>query len=182
MKDHKIVQGVKLILEGLEVDVNDRNYIKTPWRYLETLKELFNKRPQFPPVFREEMNEMVTMKGHVAWTLCPHHLLPVHLITHVAYVPRGGVIGLSKMARVVEAVLTKPRLQEELTHEVVDALMNNIDPKPLGAGCVVEGEHLCMKMRGIKTNARVVTSAMRGVLLEKPEARAEFLSLCLNGR
>src|SRR5262245_43589868 len=181
MKDHLILQGVKLMLMGLEVNPNDRNYIKTPHRVLSTFKELFDKPSTFPPVFEEKYDEMVVMRHHSTWTLCPHHLLPVSLDISIAYIPKGGVVGLSKMARIAEMCLAKPMLQEELTHEIADAMMNNIQPVPAGAGCVVEGDHLCMRMRGVKTKGRVTTSAMRGALLEKPEARSEFLALVRNG-
>ena len=177
MNEAKIVQGVKLILEGLEVDTKDRNYIKTPFRVKDMLKELFTKPAQFPQVFEEKYDEMVVLCGHKTWTLCPHHLLPVELTIHIAYIPQGGVVGLSKMARIAEAYLSKPTLQETLTHDVADGMMNNIKPNPLGAACVIEGAHLCMRMRGIKTTSRVVTSAMRGSFLTKPEARQEFLAL-----
>jgi GTP cyclohydrolase I len=177
VKDAKIVQGVKLILEGLEVDTNDRNYIKTPYRVLDLLKELFGKKPQFPPVYVENYEQMVVMRGHVMWTLCPHHLLPTQFTVHIAYIPNGAVVGLSKLARIAEGCSTKPVLQEAFTNEVADKLMTGITPAPKGAGCIVEGMHLCMQMRGVKSPGRVVTSAMRGVLLTKPEARQEFLSL-----
>jgi GTP cyclohydrolase I len=177
VNEHKIIGGVQLILEGLGVDLKDRNYIKTPWRVLELYRELFNKKFTFPPVYEERYDEMIIMRHHQTWTLCPHHLLPVHLDISVAYVPNGGVVGLSKLCRIAESVLNKPAMQESITHDIADALMKNINPTPLGAGCIVRGEHLCMRMRGVKTSGSVVTSAMRGVLLQKPEARAEFLAL-----
>lgn len=180
MKDHLIVQGVKLILQGLEVNTNDRNYIKTPHRVLDAYKEMFTRRTEFPPVFEEKYDEMVVMRHHTAWTLCPHHLLPVLLDISVGYVPNGGVVGLSKLARIAEMHLTGPILQETATNGIADDLINRISPPPLGAGVVIEGEHLCMKMRGLRTSGKVTTSAMRGSLLNKPETRAEFLALVRN--
>lgn len=177
MKDHLILRGVRLILEGLEVDVHDRNYIKTPHRVLDAYKEMFNHDTPFPPAFPETYNEMCVMRHHTAWGLCPHHLLPVHLDISIGYLPDGAVVGLSKLARVANHVLGKPMLQEAATHVIVDSLMTNIKPTPKGAGCVIEGQHLCMQMRGVKTPAKVSTSAMAGVFLSDPAARLEFLSL-----
>lgn len=182
MNEAKIINGVKLILQGLELDPTDRNYIKTPWRVLGVFKELFGKPTQFPPVYEEQYDEMIVMKHHTTWGMCPHHLLPVALDISIAYVPRGGVVGLSKMARIAEMCLSKPVLQESLTHQIVDTMMDKIKPTPNGAGCVVEGKHLCMAMRGVKSTGTVTTSAMRGVFLDKPATREEFLNLVRNSR
>lgn len=182
MKDHLIIQGVKLILKGLEVNTEDRNYIKTPWRVLDAYKEFFERKQAFPATFAEEYNEMVVMKGHETWAVCPHHLLPVHLTVSIGYVPNGTVVGLSKMARIADRCLVAPVLQELLTNQIADSIMNQIKPTPMGAGVVVEGEHLCMRMRGVKTAGTITTSAMRGAFFTKPETRAEFLALVRNGR
>lgn len=178
MKDHLIVKGIKFILEGLEVDTKDRNYVKTPWRVLEFYKEMFTNKPKsFPAVFKDDYSGMVLMRNHLTWTVCPHHLLPVRLKVHIAYIPAGGVVGVSKLARIVEAELTEPVMQETLTTKVADALMNNIQPTPIGAACIIAGEHLCMKMRGIRSAGDVITSAVRGVFLNKPAARDELMKL-----
>jgi GTP cyclohydrolase I len=177
MKDHLIIQGIKLLLQGLEVDVNDRNYIKTPHRVLEFYKEMFNHKTPFPPTFEETYNEMIIAKHHEAWTICPHHLLPVKLDISVCYIPKGGVVGLSKLMRIATTFLDKPIMQETLTHEVAQGLMEQINPTPAGAGVLITGEHACMQMRGIRTKSNIVTSAMRGVLLDNSAARMEFLSL-----
>jgi GTP cyclohydrolase I len=180
MKDHLILEGVKLILQGLEVDPNDQNYIKTPWRVLETYKELFNHVTPFPPTFKDAYTEMLVARHHKAWGMCPHHLLPVHLDVSIGYIPAGSVVGLSKLARIANHALGKPILQEAVTQDIVDSLMTKIKPTPKGAACVIEGQHLCMQMRGVKTPGNVVTSAMQGLFLTDPATRSEFLSLVRN--
>jgi GTP cyclohydrolase IA len=177
MKDHLILQGVKLILQGLEVDANDQNYIKTPWRVLDTYKELFNHSTPFPPTFTDGYTEMLVARHHTAWGMCPHHLLPVHLDISIGYIPNGAVVGLSKLARIANHAIGKPILQEAVTQDITRSLMSKIHPTPKGAGCVIEGVHMCMQMRGVKTPGNVVTSSMEGVFLTEPATRAEFLSL-----
>ncbi len=175
MIDRELIErGVGYILEGLGVDKNDRNFKDTPKRVANVYRELFESAPLDLPMYEEEYDEMVILRHHNAWGICPHHLLPVRYTISVGYVPTHGVVGLSKLARIVDAALDGPILQEALAPRIVYRLM---ELEALGAGCVVVGEHGCMRMRGVRTLGDVVTSAMRGVLLTKPEARAEFLSL-----
>lgn len=174
MDEHLIAYGVRYILKGLGVDTSDRNYHDTPARVVRFYKELFEKPPLQLPEFDEAHDEMVLLRHHETWGLCPHHLLPVRYTVSIGYLPGGRVIGLSKLARIVDAALDGPLLQEALAPRVVTQLMGI---GSLGAGCVVVGRHGCMQVRGIKTTGDVVTSCMRGVFLEKLEARAEFLSL-----
>jgi GTP cyclohydrolase I len=174
MRQDLIQRGVKLILEGMGVNLEDQNYKDTPGRVYRFYRELFEKKPLDLPTFEEATDEMVVLRGHRTWGLCPHHLLPVEYTVSVGYLPTGQVVGLSKLARIVEASLTGPLLQESLAINVVDKLQTL---KPLGSGCVVVGAHGCMRTRGIKTSGDVVTSAMRGVFLDKPEVRAEFFNL-----
>jgi GTP cyclohydrolase I len=180
MKDHLIIGGIKMLLQGLEVNVNDSDYIKTPHRVLEYYKEMFNHKPAFPPVYEETYSELIVARHHQAWTICPHHLLPVRLDISLGYIPRGGVVGLSKLMRIADHCLNAPIKQETLTDDIANAVMGRIKPSPIGAGVIIKGEHACMQMRGVRTSANVVTSAMRGAMFDKPEARSEFLQL-VNG-
>lgn len=174
MNEELIKEGVGMILQGLGVDESDRNFKDTPERVVRVYKELFESESLALPEYEEEYDEMVILRGHVSWGICPHHLLPVKYVSSLGYIPTRGVIGLSKLARIVDTAIDGPILQESLAPRIVDRLM---ELKALGAGCVVIGEHGCMRMRGVRTMGDVVTSAMRGVLLTKPEARSEFLNL-----
>lgn len=173
MKKNLIELGVRNILEGLEVDRNDRNYKDTPARVARVYEELFTS-PCDLRTFPETHDEMVVLRHHTTWGLCPHHLLPVQYDVSACYIPTGQVVGLSKIARIIDGVLDGPILQESFAPRVADTFMDN---GALGAGCIVVGRHGCMQMRGVKTTGDVVTSAMRGALLDKPAARAEFLAL-----
>ncbi len=174
MNEEKIEASVRLLLEGLEVDPNDRNYKDTPARVLRFYKELFETPDLDVPFFDEIYDEMVVLRNHTAWGVCPHHLLPVHYTVHCCYISSGRVMGLSKLARIVNTCIKGPMLQEALAVHVVKFLMASTAK---GAGCVVIGQHCCMQMRGVKTSGEVVTSAMRGALLTDLNARQEFLAL-----
>lgn len=175
MKDELIKQGVLLILKGLEVDLGDRNFLETPDRVLRVYKELFGQPRTEVRVFEEEHDEMVTLRNHRTWGLCPHHLLPVEYNISACYIPTDRVVGLSKIARIIDDANAGPCLQESIAPGIVDRLM--LSAGALGAGCVVAGRHGCMRMRGVKTSGDVITSAVRGALKDKAEARAEFLAL-----
>ena len=126
--------------------------------------------------FEEGHDEMVILRDIPFFSMCEHHFLPFHGSAHVAYVPRGRVVGISKIARLVDAVARRPQLQERLTSQIADTLIEALEPD--GVGVAVEAEHLCMTMRGIKKpGSRMVTSAMRGTFQSQDETRAEFLTL-----
>ena len=168
-----ILQGVKLILKGLGVDTQDRNFKTTPERYLKFIKNLFwNPRPVIT-TFSEQHDQMVIMRNHECWTLCPHHLLPVRFDLAVAYLPRGEVLGVSKLARLFDEINTMPLMQETATDLLCERIFELTGR--MGAGVVMRGEHLCMKMRGIKSPADIVTSKLMGVMSGNPQARNEFL-------
>ena len=131
-------------------------------------------------VFEEQHESMVLVRDIEIYSLCEHHLLPFYGRAHVAYLPRGKIVGLSKIARLVDIFARRLQVQERLTDQVADALMRTLEP--LGVGVVIEAFHLCMMMRGVeKQNSKTVTSAVRGVFREDPKTRNEFLRL-VHGR
>jgi GTP cyclohydrolase I len=127
--------------------------------------------------FEEDKHkEMVIVKDIPFESVCEHHFMPMHGTAHVGYIPNGRIVGISKIARVVEALARRPQVQERLTSQVADLLMEGL--KARGAAVVIEATHLCMTMRGVrKPGSRVVTSATRGIFRENPSTRAEFMSL-----
>ena len=125
--------------------------------------------------FEEDHHEMVLVKDIPFDSLCEHHLLPFQGRAHVAYVPNGRIVGLSKIARVVEEYARRPQVQERLTSQVADVMMDKLAPQ--GVGVVLESTHTCMTMRGIrKPGSLMVTSAVRGTFKSRRETRAEFMS------
>jgi GTP cyclohydrolase I len=127
-------------------------------------------------VFEEPYSEMVVVRDIELYSLCEHHMLPFHGRAHVAYVPDGRVVGLSKLPRLVDVFARRLQIQERLTTQIADALEQVLEPR--GVGVVIEASHLCMMMRGVeKQNSRTITSTMRGVFLSDPRTRAEFLAL-----
>ena len=129
-------------------------------------------------IFEDCHRNMVMVKDIEMYSLCEHHLLPFFGKVHVAYIPNGKIIGLSKMARLVEVFARRLQVQERLTEQIAQALWELVEPK--GAGVVVEAYHLCMMMRGVqKQNSKTITSAVRGSFLEDQMTRDEFLSLCM---
>jgi GTP cyclohydrolase IA len=153
----------------------------TPRRVAESYKELLwgmNKdaREVLAVTFEEDHHELVLVKDIPFYSLCEHHMLPFHGLAHVAYIPNGRVVGISKLARAVEIFSRRLQLQERLTSQIADALVDALEPT--GVGVVIEAVHLCMTMRGVrKPGSQTATSAMRGVFRENPASRAELLSL-----
>lgn len=179
MNTKLIEKGTALILEGLVGPEwqADANYQDTPSRVAAFYKEMFQTREYETTAFKEDQKQMVVLAHHIDYTMCPHHLLPVRLDISLAYLPNGSVLGLSKLVRLVKNHFEEPILQESLTDSIADELMRHPHPKPHGAGVLIYGEHACMQVRGVKTSSHVVTSAMRGAFLDKPEVREEFLRL-----
>lgn len=165
----------RLLTRGFGIDKADPNYRGTPARVAKMYAELFAPPRNNFRSFPDEHGGLVLLRNHRAFGVCPHHLLPYEMRVHVGYIPGRRVLGLSKLARVVESQLTAPILQEVLTDRVAYDLFTRTNAK--GAGCVVVGEHGCMRCRGVRTTGDVVTSAMHGVFLLNPTARAEFLTL-----
>ena len=128
-------------------------------------------------LFEETHNNMVLVKQIEVYSLCEHHLLPFFGKVHIGYVPNGKIVGLSKMARIVEVFARRLQVQERLTEQIAQAVWDLIEP--VGVGVVIEAQHLCMMMRGVqKQNSKTVTSAMRGTYLDDSMTRTEFLRLC----
>jgi GTP cyclohydrolase IA len=129
-------------------------------------------------VFEEEHHNMVLVKDIEMYSLCEHHLLPFFGKVHVAYIPDGRIMGISKAARLVETYARRFQVQERMTEQIAQSLWEIIEP--LGVGVIVEAYHLCMMMRGVeKQNSKTITSAMRGVFLDDQRTRDEFLRLCM---
>lgn len=177
-----IQEAVLTILRAIGESPEREGLVDTPRRIADMYEELFTGT-RFDPMelltvgFDEERHkEMVVVKDIPFFAMCEHHLLPFHGVAHVGYIPNGRIVGISKIARLVEALARRPQVQERFTSQVADLLMEGLRAR--GAAVVVEAEHLCMTMRGVKKpGSRVVTSATRGIFRENPSTRAEFLSL-----
>ena len=173
--------AVRALLLALGEDPDREGLRDTPRRVAAAFAETLGGRDVDIPAllsvgFDEGHDEMVILRDVPFFSTCEHHLMPFHGIAHIGYVPNGRVVGLSKLARLVDAVARRPQLQERLTAQIAELLMTTLQPQ--GAGVAVEAEHLCMQMRGIKKpGSRMLTSAMRGSFREQEATRAEFLSL-----
>ena len=177
----KIEEAVKMILEAVGEDVNREGLLDTPKRVSKMYAEMFSglqedPRDYFSTVFHEEHEELVLVKDIPFYSMCEHHLVPFYGKAHVAYIPKGGkVAGLSKLGRCVESVARRPQLQERITSTVADTIMEMLDPK--GVYVVVEAEHMCMTMRGLKKpGAKTITSVARGVYETDDVKRREIIS------
>lgn len=181
--DHqKIEQAVKMIIEAVGEDPTREGLLDTPKRVAKMYAEVFeglqlDPESYFDVVFGEDHEELVLVKDIPFFSMCEHHLVPFFGKAHVGYIPRGGrVTGLSKLARAVEAVARRPQLQERITSTVAKAIVNKLDPH--GVVVVIEAEHMCMTMRGVrKPGAMTITSAVRGCFEHDAAARAEVFSL-----
>jgi GTP cyclohydrolase IA len=169
------------LLTRFHEDPNRDGLVKTPERVEKAMEFLTQGYAQDPTsilqgaMFDVDYDEMVIVKDIEMFSLCEHHMLPFFGRVHVAYIPNGKVIGLSKIARLVEVFARRLQVQERMTKQIADAIQEAIAPQ--GVGVVIEARHLCMMMRGVeKQNSSTVTSAMRGVF-SKQSTRTEFLSL-----
>lgn len=172
-------KGVRLILQGMGVDLTESNFADTPQRVAKLYCEMLTPQQNNWRTFPSPTKGMIVLRNHTIHALCPHHLMPVSLRAFVAYIPRDSndakVLGLSKLARVVESCLTRPIMQEELGEEAVQRLYD--ETNALGAAVVLAGEHGCMKYRGIETTGDVATSHLRGIFQHSEQTRNEFLKL-----
>ena len=178
----KIASGVPEMLRMLGEDPTREGLIGTPQRWERAMKYLTSgyqtnlDEVVNGALFTVNFDEMVVVKNIEFFSLCEHHLLPFFGKIHVAYLPKGKVIGLSKMARLVDVFARRLQVQERLTTQIAETIQRAINP--LGVGVVVEARHLCMMMRGVeKQHSSAITSAMLGAFREEQETREEFLSL-----
>lgn len=181
MDEKKIQEGVRLILEGIGEDCTREGLLETPDRIARMYQEIFggmgkDAKEHLSKTFHVKNNEMVVEKDIVFYSTCEHHLLPFYGKAHIAYIPDGKVVGLSKLARTVEVFARRLQLQEQLTGQIADALMLYMCPK--GAMVMVEAEHMCMTMRGIKKpGSQTVTIARRGVFETDPTLEERFFRM-----
>jgi GTP cyclohydrolase IA len=177
----RIERAVREILLAIGENPDREGLLKTPNRVARAYGELVaglreDPRIHLRTVFHERYQEVVLLRDIPFHSICEHHLLPFMGRAHVAYLPDGRVVGLSKLARLVEGYARRPQVQERLTTQIADALMEELNP--IGAACVIEAEHTCMTIRGVKKHgATMVTSELRGIFKENPASRAEILSL-----
>jgi GTP cyclohydrolase I len=177
----RIEKAVREILFAVGENPDREGLLRTPNRVARAYGELMAGLQEDPKrhlktVFNERYDEVVLLRNIEFYSLCEHHLLPFTGKAHVAYLPDGKVVGLSKLARLVEGFARRPQVQERLTTQIADALMEEL--QPIGAACVIEATHTCMTIRGAKKpGAVMVTSALRGIFKENPSSRAEILSL-----
>jgi GTP cyclohydrolase I len=182
MDKKKIENAIKAILEAIGEDPSRHDLKDTPQRVAEMYEEIFSGVHQDPKkelevVLDQKHNEIILLKGIPLYSVCEHHLLPFIGRAHVAYIPKGGrVTGLSKIARVVDVLAKRLQVQERLTSQIAEIIMSKL--KPLGVMVVLEAEHLCMSMRGVKKpGTMTVTSAVRGIFKENHKTRSEALAL-----
>lgn len=177
----KIRRAMRLYLEGIGEDPDREGLAGTPDRIARMCEEIFggidrDPRELMRAVFTETYNDIVLVRDLAFNSMCEHHLLPFSGKAHVAYIPDGKVLGLSKFARLVELYARRPQVQERLTDQVADLIMEEL--APLGVAVVVDAVHSCMTSRGVrKPGSSVVTSALRGCFLTQPASRTEVLSL-----
>ncbi len=182
MSHHDLEEHVRAIVRAIDPEPAREGLARTPERVARAL-ELFTKGYAEDPraiingaLFTENYSEMIVLRDIDFFSLCEHHLLPFFGRAHVAYIPRQRIVGLSKLARLVEVFARRLQVQERLTTQIAETISEQLDP--LGVGVVLEGEHLCMRMRGVeKQNSVVTTSAMLGIFRNRQETREEFVSL-----
>lgn len=177
-----IEKAVALILRAIGESPEREGLLGTPRRIADMYEELFSGLREDPlPLltvgFEEEKHkEMVVVKDIPFASVCEHHLMVFHGLAHVGYIPDGRIVGISKIARLVEILARRPQVQERLTSQIADLLMEGLHPR--GAAVVIEATHLCMTVRGVKKpGSKIVTSATRGIFRENPSTRAEFFAL-----
>lgn len=177
----KIEEAVKLLLEGIGEDVTREGLAGTPGRIARMYAEIFSGMEEdaeehLSRVFTVDNHEMVLEKDIVFYSMCEHHMLPFYGRVHVAYVPNGKVVGLSKLARTVEVYARRLQIQEQMTSQIADAIMEHLSPQ--GVMVVVEAEHLCMTMRGVKKpGSQTVSIATRGVFAKNEMLQNRFFQM-----
>src|SRR5262245_8879013 len=182
MPDQEIEKHVRALLRALDPEPTREGLRRTPERVARALAFLTKGHEEDPhavingALFTEDYSEMIVVKDIDFYSLCEHHILPFFGKAHVAYLPNGRIVGISKLARLVEVFARRLQVQERMTSQIASTICDQL--RPLGVGVVLEAEHLCMRMRGIeKQNSVVMTSAMLGVFRERQETREEFMNL-----
>jgi len=182
MDKKKIEKAVREILEAIGENPKRKDLLSTPQRVAEMYEEIFSGMKQDPQkelevILDQKHEEIILLKGIPLYSVCEHHLLPFLGKAHIAYIPKGGrVTGLSKLARVVDILSKRPQVQERLTTQIAEIIMSKL--KPQGCMVVIEAEHMCMSMRGVKKPGTLtVTSAVRGVFKKNEKTRSETLAL-----
>lgn len=175
----RIAQAMREIIAAVGEDGQREGLLGTPERVARMYAEVFAGLSEDPiellqAGFEEGYDEMIVVRDISFFSMCEHHFLPFFGVVHIGYVPRGRVVGISKLARVTDIFARRPQLQERLTTQIADAIVQGLDP--IGVGVVVEADHLCMAMRGIKKpDSRIITSVNRGCFRTDAKTRAEFL-------
>ncbi|MBR3770464.1 MAG: GTP cyclohydrolase I FolE [Lachnospiraceae bacterium] len=181
MDKNKIEQGVRLILEGIGENPEREGLLGTPDRIARMYEEIFagigqDAKEPLSKTFTAANNEMIIEKDITFYSTCEHHFMPFYGKAHVAYIPNGKVVGLSKLARTVEVYAKRPQLQEQLTSQIADALMEFLQPQ--GAMVMIEAEHTCMTMRGVKKpGSKTVTFVCRGIFEDNEKLQNQFFTL-----
>lgn len=177
----KIKEAVKLLLEGIGEDTGREGLLETPDRIARMYSEIFagmdeDAHEHLSRVFTVDHNEMVLEKDIVFYSMCEHHMMPFYGKAHVAYIPDGRVVGLSKLARTVEVYARRLQIQERMTGQIADAIMRELEPQ--GVMVVLEAEHMCMTMRGVKKpGSKTVSIAARGVFERDINLQNRFLQM-----
>jgi GTP cyclohydrolase I len=173
-------------LELLGEDPSREGLVRTPSRVAKSLKWMMQgyassaEQVVGEGIFKEEHNNMIMVRDIELYSMCEHHMLPFFGKAHVAYIPNGKIVGLSKIPRIVDVYAQRLQVQERLTEQIAEGLCRVLNPA--GVGVVIEAYHLCMMMRGVqKQNSKTITSALRGAFREDPKTRDEFLRLAHNG-
>ncbi|MBI4411590.1 MAG: GTP cyclohydrolase I FolE [Deltaproteobacteria bacterium] len=179
-------EALRILLRGVGENPDRDGLLQTPSRVVESLKFLTKGYEEDPfevinkAIFDEKHDEMIVVKDIVLYSLCEHHLLPFFGRAHVAYIPNNRIVGLSKIARLVEIYARRLQVQERLTQQIAETLQETLKPK--GTAVIIEAEHLCMQMRGVqKRGSSMITSAMLGGF-RRLATREEFISLIRNGK
>lgn len=181
MNKEKISQAVLLFLEGIGEDIEREGLLDTPRRIADMCEELFgglsqDAKEHLQKAFHTDSDGMVVEKDITFHSVCEHHLLPFYGKVHIGYIPDGMVVGLSKLARTVEVYARRPQIQEQLTKQIADAIMETLAPK--GVIVCIEAEHMCMTMRGVKKpGTQTVTYAVAGLFEHDYENRRIFMEM-----
>lgn len=181
MDEEKIKTAAKMLLEGIGEDISRPGLVETPERIAKSYKEIFgglyeDAAVHLSKTFPVENSEFVLEKDIPFYSTCEHHLIPFFGVAHVAYVPTDKVVGLSKLARTVDVFARRPQIQEQLTNQIADAITEHLEPA--GVMVIIEAEHLCMSMRGVKKpGAKTLTMASRGIFQTDIELKHRILKM-----